>query len=488
MRLALGLTALGALALGGCDFAPRYAPPNLELPGTFAKTSSEGVELSPDAPWWQSFDSATLDRLQAEVDESNPDLAAAIAANDASQALAQEAVTGLFPQAEGLGHITANKQSADRPLRSTSQPNYYGDNGLAGQVSYEIDIWGRVRDIAKATAANAEASTDALAQARLELHAELARDYINLRGLDDQARLIDETIRVYRSALDLTKSRLSAQIASPVDVDRAQTQLSSAEASGSDLALRRAQLVNAIAALTGRPSPGYALAKATSPMRSPPRPRAVPADLLRRRPDVSEAERVTAAANQYVGAARANFLPRFSVLALGGTQDTGFHLLNPVNAFGTIGPSFTLPIFDAGLRDAELKVAKADFTEDAERYRSIVLRAVREVDDSLASIRWLAREYAQTATASKAAQDAARLSMTLYRDGASSFLDVVTAQGTALDQQRLAIALHTRELEANVELMLALGGGWTPTPTPPPEPNLTPVPIQFVTDQAKASP
>lgn len=482
------LAALSALVLGGCDFAPRYAAPIVALPAKFDGYSASGVDLSPDQPWWRSFDSATLNSLEVQIDAANPDLAAAIAANDASQAVAQEAVTGLFPQLDGVGHVTANKQSADRPLRSSSQPNYYGDNLLGGQVAFEVDIWGRIRDIAKAAAATAEASTDALAQARLELHAELARDYINLRGLDDEIRLLNETIRVYRSALDLTKTRLAAQIASPVDVDRAQTQLSSAEADASDLALRRVRLVNAIATLTGKPSPSYALPRATTPMRSPPRPRAVPTDVLRRRPDVSEAERLTAAANQYVGAARANFLPRISFLALGGTQDTGFRLLNPVNALGTIGPAFTLPIFDAGLREAELKVAKADFTQQAELYRSVVLRAVKEVDNSLASIRWLAAEYAQTSTASKAAQDAARLSMTLYRDGASSFLDVVTAQSAALDQQRLAIALHTRELEANVELMLALGGGWMFSPSPPPEPDLTPVPIQFFTDQAKAKP
>ena len=220
----------------------------------------------------------------------------------------------------------------------------------------------------------------------------------------------------------------------------------------------------------------------------PRRPRAVPADVLRRRPDVAEAERQTAAVNQYVGAARADFLPRFSLLALGGAQDTGFRLFNPGNALGAIGPSFTLPIFDAGLREAELQVAKADFTEAAERYRSTVLRAVKEVDDNLAALKWLATEYEQTSSASKAAQDAARLSMTLYRDGASSFLDVVTAQSAALDEQRLAIALHTRQLEVNVELMLALGGGWMATPAPPLEPDMTPVPVQLARDQIKGHP
>ena len=148
-------------------------------------------------------------------------------------------LSGLFPQVDAIGHVTANKQSNNRPLRSANQPTYYGDNLIGAQASYEVDIWGRVRDIAASANATAEASADALDQARLELHAELARDYIDLRGLDDEAKLLADTIGIYRSALDLTKSRLQAQIASPVDVDRAQTQLSSAEAQASDLALRR---------------------------------------------------------------------------------------------------------------------------------------------------------------------------------------------------------------------------------------------------------
>ena len=196
-----------------------------------------------------------------------------------------------------------------------------------------------------------------------------------------------------------------------------------------------------------------------------------------------------AAANQVVGAARANFFPKFSLIALGGTQDTGFRLFNPGNTIGTIGPSVDLPLFDAGLRQAELDVAKADFTEAAERYRSVVLQAVKEVEDNLSALRWLAEEYGQTSTAAKAAQDAAKLSMTLYRDGASSYLDVVTAQSAALEAERLTIILHTRQLETEIGLMLALGGGWTVPPPPPPQPiDFTPAPVQLVNDLSKARP
>ena len=482
MRLGLWIAPSLVLALGGCDFAPRYATPTVSLPANY-RDPSAGEETPPGAPWWRSFKDATLDKLETEIDAANPDLAATVAASDAAFARAAEVEAHLLPQVDALGGTSANRQSDHRPLRSASQPTYYGNNLLGAQVSYEVDIWGRVRDLTKSANLTAEASADAVAQARLELHAELARAYVNLRGLDAEARFISDTIGVYRSALDLTKSRLEAKIASPVDVDRAQTQLSSAEAQASEIALRRTALVDAMAALVGRPAPSFSVPPSSGEMRLPARPRAVPADVLRRRPDVAEAERRTAAANQTVGAARANFFPRFSLLALGGTQDTGFRLFNAGNLFATVGPTIDLPLFDAGLRQAELDVAKAQFTEAAEQYRASVLAAVKEVQDSLSALKWLAQEYQQVSTAAAAAKRAADLSMTLYREGAASFLDVVTAQSAALESQRLAINLHTRQLEANIALMLALGGGWVvpPESTPPP-PDLTPTPVQLVND------
>ncbi len=377
-----------------------------------------------------------------------------------------------YPEINGVAHFTANKQSANRPLRSFDQPTYYGDNLIGAQTSYEIDIWGRVRDIVKSANATAEASAAALADARLELHAELARDYVNLRGLEEESKLYSDTIAIYRSALQLTQNRLDAKIASPVDVDRAQNQLSSAEAEASDLALNRARLEDSIAALVGKAAASFSVPRSSGPLPLPSRPRAVPADVLRRRPDVAENERLTAAASELVGVARANFFPKFTLIALGGTQDTAFRLLSGANTIGTIGPSIDFPLFDAGLRQAELEVAKAEFTQAAEGYRATVLRAIKEVQDNLSALRWLADEARQTNTAATAARKAADLSMTLYRDGAASYLDVVTAQSAALDAERLAIALRTRELVADIGLMLALGGGWVAPLEPPPKTGL----------------
>ena len=226
------LAAPIALALGGCDFAPRYAPPSVAVPSNSRMRPQAARLCRRVGCGGSAFHDRTLNDLQAQVDAANPDLAAAVAANDAAVARANAALSGAYPQIDADPHFLANKQSFNRPLRSASQPIYYGDNLIGAQTAYEIDIWGRVRDLVNSANANAEASADALADARLELHAELARDYVNLRGFDDETKLFADTIAIYRSALKLTQERLAAQIASPVDVDRAQAQLSSAEAHG----------------------------------------------------------------------------------------------------------------------------------------------------------------------------------------------------------------------------------------------------------------
>jgi outer membrane protein, multidrug efflux system len=257
------LAAPIALALGGCDFEPRYAPPSVAVPSKFRDETAGGGALPATGAWWLAFNDRTLNELQAQVDAANPDLAAAVAANDEAVARANAALSASYPQVDANPHFLANKQSANRPLRSAGQPTYFGDNLIGAQTAYEVDIWGRVRDLVASANVTAEASADALADARLELHAELARDDVNLRGLDEEAKLFADTIAIYRSALKLTQDRLAAKIASPVDVDRAQTQLSSAEAQLSDLALNRATLEDSIAALVGKAAASFSVSRST---------------------------------------------------------------------------------------------------------------------------------------------------------------------------------------------------------------------------------
>jgi outer membrane protein, multidrug efflux system len=464
LRALLGLPV--ALTLAGCELAPNYQPPSVALPSYYANAvDGPAGGADPGREWWRSFHEAELDRLEGQVDAANPDLAAALAAYQASSASAAAATSGMYPELDVGGGVSYNRQSDNRPLRSKTQPTFYGANQLYGTVaSYEIDLWGRVRDIVTAANATAQASQDTFVEAREELHAQLARDYVDLRGLDSEAKLFADTIDNYRSALDLTRTRFEAKIAPPIDEQRAQNQLSDAEAQASDLALRRTALVDAIATLAGKAAANYSIAPASQPMAFPLRPRSAPGDVLRRRPDVAAAERDAAAASALIGSARASLYPKFTIGLLGGSQDTALRLFAPGNGDFTVGPSVSAPLFDFGLRKAEIEEARAQFKVAAAKYRSVVLRAVKEVQDNLSALHWLALESQQTDEAAAAARNASDMSMALYRNGAASYLDVVTAQNAALSAERAAIALHARQLEANVALMLALGAGWTPPP------------------------
>jgi multidrug efflux system outer membrane protein len=459
MKFRLWLALGAALCLEGCDLATIDQTPNVALPSQFSDSPGGGAQ--PGRAWWRGFADPRLDRLEADVDAANPDLAAAFANYQAATASADAATSGLFPQIDFNGGLSYNKQSGNRPLRSKAQPTYYGGNQVfAGIAGYELDVWGRVRDLVKAAHANAQAAGDALEDARLSLHGELARDYVDLRGLDAEAKLLADTDKLYSSALSLTRDRLNAKIAPPIDEQRALTELNNAEAQGSDLALRRTALVDAIATLTGKPAAGFRLSPEPAPMAYPRRPRAAPGDVLRRRPDVAQAERETVAAGALVGEAAAARYPRFTLGLFGGTQDTGLDLLNLQNSFWSLGPSMSVPLLDFGLREAQLREAKALFTANAEHYRATVLRAVREVQDDLSALRWLAEEGRQSGAAAAAAGRALQMSTALYRDGAASYLDVVTAQDAALTAQRAAIVVRTRQLQTNVALILALGGGF----------------------------
>jgi NodT family efflux transporter outer membrane factor (OMF) lipoprotein len=463
MRHWLWLALGAAFCVSGCEVGPHLAAPSVALPSGFSDDGGGGPR--PGAEWWRTFKDPLLNQLEADVDAANPDLAAALANYDAAKSNADAAASGLFPELDFSGGISGNKQSANRPLRSKNQPTYYGANQIgAGIAAYEVDVWGRVRDLVKAADANAAAAGDALEFARVSLHAELARDYIELRGLDMQAKVLGDTIKVYASALQLTQDRLNAKIAPPIDEQRAQTQLETARAQATDLSVRRGALVDAIATLAGKPAAGFRIAPSPTPLAYPRRPRAVPGDVLRRRPDVALAEHQTLAAAALVGAAAAARYPRFTIGLLGGTQDTGLDLLNAQNTLFSLGPSMSVPLFDFGLREAEQKRAEAGFRADAARYRSTVLNAMREVQDDLSALRYLALEESQSQAAATAANKALDMAMALYRDGAASYLDVVTAQNTALLAQQAPIAVRTRELQTNVALVLALGGGWTSPP------------------------
>jgi outer membrane protein, multidrug efflux system len=488
------LVVVVPLLLSGCNFAPPYAPPPVEVPVNY-KESRKGVvswqearprDDLPRGPWWCALGDHVLNELEEQVDAANPNLAAAVASFDQAQAYSARVASALLPHLDLDNTLTANKQSQHRPRRKANtpfsaagyfnelldnrplnEPDHYGDNKLTLQSSYEIDLWGRVRNAVAASVANSESAAAMLESVRLSLQAELARDYVALRGLDSEIKLLEDTVRAYTQAFALAKTLVNGKIGAPADEPRAQAQLEATRAQLLDVISRRALLEHAIASLIGKPASSFAVAPASLSIFAPKIPPGVPLDLLERRPDIAAVERQVAAANAGIGVAKAAFFPRLMINISAGTEDTGLSLFNFRNSIWTLGPTITLPIFDAGKRAADLAGSEAAYLETAARYRATVLLAYQEVEDALSNLRWLAREQQSMDIAASAAQKVLNISLTLYRDGATNYLDVVIAQTTLLDAQRSVVAIRTRRLEADVALIVALGGGWSVPGAPP---------------------
>jgi len=477
MRLRpLAAVLIGAVALAGCDLAPPYTPPAITIPDNYKEVQDTGpwqpakpADDEPRGPWWQCYGDQQLDALEAKIDSQNQTLAEAAAAYDQARAFAQKAESGLYPEIGFGGTLSRNRQSAQRPLRSRGQPGYFGSNTIDAQADFELDLWGKVHDAVTAGKEEAQASAADLETVRLSLHGELANDYLSLRGLDEEAKLLDDAVVAYGKALDLVQSRFKGAVASGVDVAQAETQLDSAKASISDVASRRAVLEHAIASLIGEPAPAFSLPQSAAPVALPSIPAGLPSTLLERRPDIAAAEREVAAANEEIGVAKAAFYPSLSLNLLGGFQSTGLNLLSLPESFWTIGPTVSLPLFEGGLRRAELAGAKAAYDAAGARYRATVLDAFQDVEDNLALLHWLGQSVLDEDQATAAAKRSLDLALTLYRDGAESYLEVVTAQTAALDAERAALDLRTRRLEASVGLIKALGGGWSAAELPKPE-------------------
>jgi NodT family efflux transporter outer membrane factor (OMF) lipoprotein len=452
------------LLVSGCDLAPKYHEPVTAIPVSYTEAArwqraapADGV---PRGDWWRIYDDAVLDGLEAHVEHGNPGFAAEAAVLEQSRALVAEAQAGLLPDIGIGGHITTNRQSARRPLRSAHQPNQYMDNAIDTQATYEIDFWDKVANAVKAGKASATATEADLETLRLSLHAELATDYFTLRGLDAQAALLARTVNTYQQALTLTQNRFAGKIASGIDVARAATQLDDAQAQQSDIAARRALSVHAIAVLMGVPPESLTIAPAPVQVKVPVLDPGAPATLLERRPDVASAERLVAAANAEIGVTRAAFYPNISLNAVLGLQDTGFSMFNLPDSFWTVGPGLTLPLFEGGLRTAEVGAAKAAYRQAASAYKETVLGAFGDVEDQLALLRWLGDEQQHENAAVVDASKTLTMAMALYKDGATNFLDVVTAQTAELQAERNALDIKTRRVAATVALIRALGGGW----------------------------
>lgn len=472
MRSARSLAAAAAALLAGgslaaCSLAPAYAPPalNAPLPAAYKElgpwTPASPADDAPRGDWWRVYGDATLDGLEQRVAAANPDLAAALARYDQARAYAAQARAALVPELDAAGSATQNRQSAHRPLR-VGGPNAYDNDVLAGAVSYEFDLWGRVRNLVAAGKAEAQASAADVASVKLSLEAQLADAYLDLRGLDAQSKLLADTTDAYARALSLTEAQHEGGAVSGLDVDRARTQLQDARAQQADVAAQRALYEHEIAALVGVPASGFALPPLARLPDPPQIPVSAPSLLLQRRPDIAAAERRAFEANAGVGVARAAFYPTLSLDATGGVQSAGgINLLQAANSWWTLGPAAAVALFDGGRRKAVVREARARFDEASANYRSTVLAAFQQVEDNLALCNKLADEAREEAIAVEAARQTEDLAMTQYRMGAVTYLDVVTAQTADLQAERAALSIATRRLQASVDLVRALGGGWS---------------------------
>ena len=463
--LKLALTAL-ALALGGCSLEPVYYPPTVAIAGDQWKDSpwqpAQPADRLPRGNWWTVYGDAGLNELEDKVDAGNPNLASALARYEQAAAYIDQLRSGLFPSIDSGAAFTQNRQSDNRPLRGSNQPDVYMANTVAAGASYDLDLWGRVRSLVHGGQASAQASADELENVRLSLHAQLADYYVRLRGLDEQTKLLNDTVETYTRALNFTQRRHAGGIASGLDVARAQTQVSLVRSQVSNIAAQRALVEHAIASLTGVPAMSFSLAPAQTSMTVPQVPVAIPSVLLQRRPDLAAAERRVAAANAGIGVARAAFYPDISLMAGYGFQNTGgAGLLTVPNSFWTLGPSMIFNLFDAGLREAKLQQAKALVEQTGADYRSAALAAFQQVQDDLSQLKYYHESEMAQDEAMNSSSKALTLAFNRYREGAVNYLEVVTAQTDALSAQRSALDLHTLQLRTSVDLIRALGGGWS---------------------------
>lgn len=465
MRKPLALLLTAAITLAGCSMAPDYHVPVTVTPPAF-KEAVPWVAATPGDPasvghWWALYGDRQLDGLESRIEHDNPTLAEALARYDEARANLRVDRAGLFPSIGLSGEATDNRQSDNRPLRGSNQPDLYPADTLGGQFSFELDLWGRVRNNIAAGRAAAQASADDLAAIRLSLESQLALSYIALRGYDAQASLLTATVDTYQRADDMTQRRFKGGIASGLDIGRSGAQLAEAKAQLADIDAARARCEHAIASLVGTPASSFSITPANVEFALPTVPIGLPSTLLQRRPDVAAAERRMAEANAQIGVAKAAFFPAIGLGAAGGFQNTGLAgLLGAPNLFWSIGPGAVLNLFEGGRRHAEVAVAKARWDQATAAYRRHVLTAFQDVEDGLSQLHHLGDESTAEAQAVKMAGQAEQISMNRYVGGAVDYLDVVSAQTTALRTKRTALDLRTRELQASVRLIEATGGGW----------------------------
>jgi NodT family efflux transporter outer membrane factor (OMF) lipoprotein len=459
---------VAASLLAACSLAPAYKPPATEAVPSFKEAGdwmpAQPADARQRGTWWEVFEDSKLSALEQQLNAANPDLQAAIARFQQARAVARQDISNEFPTL-GLGaSATRARSSATGPFSSLygNKPVTSNDFLATLNLNWEIDLFGRLRNTANAAKAQAQSSEADAAAVALSLQAELATDYFSLRGDDTTIVLLEDTIRVYDRAYDLTKNRYEEGISAATDVDQADTLRQSARAQLAGVRRDRAQLEHAIAVLLGVIPSTFSLEPAQLAGSVPAIDSGLPSVLLQRRPDVARAERAMAAANAQIGVARAAWFPVFTLTGAAGYQSLiGSQWFKAPSHVWSVGPAATVPLLDFGARSAVNQQARASYDETVANYRKTTLTAYQEVEDNLAALHHLADEVAADEAASKSAQSAANHSDKRYDAGVADYVEVTTTHTAALQEERDAISARVLQLNAAVALVRATGGGWT---------------------------
>jgi len=465
---------LAPALLAACSVGPDYVRPAVETPAAYKETGNwKPAEPRDDVnrgKWWEVFNDPLLNQLQEQVDISNQNLARAEAQYRQAFALVQSARAGYYPTVTGGVSNTRSRSSATTIATPSVAPISRGvvtNHNLSLQANWEADVWGKIRRTVEANEASAQASAGDLAAARLSAQAALAQSYFQLRSLDAQQQLLDDTVAAYEKSLRLVQNQYAAGIVAKADVVQAQVQVKTTQAQAIDIGVQRAQLEHAIALLLGKPPSELSIAREPLEAAVPVAPVELPSELLERRPDIASAERRMAQANAQIGVAKAAYFPSLTLSASGGYQSAAMiDWLTAPSRYWSFGTAIAETLFDGGLRRAQTDQAIAAYDASVAAYRQIVLTGFQQVEDSLATLRILEQEAEVQGEAVTLAEQALALALNQYKAGTVNYLNVVVAQTTALTNQRTAVNLLGLRVVAYTQLVTNLGGGWSEAELP----------------------
>jgi multidrug efflux system outer membrane protein len=464
-----GMILLAALT-AGCTVGPDYAKPSVETPAAYHESelnpgvwkSANPSDTAKRGEWWEIFGDPVLTDLEKQVELANQSLAASVHRIDQARALARVSASELYPNANlnGDGSVGRNSDNTGNPV-----PTNYSRVQVGATLTYEADLWGRIRRSVESSKATLQAQQSDYEAVRLSLHAQMATTYFQIRSTDGERLLLRRTLATRKEALDLVQKRFQGGVSNELDVTRAQTELATTEAEMIALDRTRGELEHAMAVLVGQPASTFRFPESPLIGLPPLVPVGLPSQLLERRPDVASAERLMASANAQIGVAKAAYFPVFSISANGAFESIHLgSLLDWPSRLWAVGPSISLPLFNGGRLKGNLEAKEAAYLETVANYKQAVLVAYKDVEDALVDWRVLGLQSEAVARSVASARKSAEISEIRYKDGLVNYLEVVDTERSALQTERAAVQLLGQRYTTAVFLIRALGGSWAEAP------------------------